>query len=134
MTVIHNVALDSSTLLLKRIVSRYCFVRPCLTLADGLYVLLRPQKKNKNSIDKPEIPPHLQDLLIKDPLPETCPWSLSGPQFPAPTAIQQRYCYPKGKAEYSNHKGGALWTFCTFRVSPATPWSTMILYSTLLRV
>lgn len=42
--------------------------------------------------------------------PETCPWSLSGPQFPQPTAIQQRYCYPKGRPEYSNRKGGALWT------------------------
>jgi hypothetical protein len=39
-----------------------------------------------------------------------CPWSLSGPQFPQPTAIQQRYCYPKGCAEYSSKKGGALWT------------------------
>jgi hypothetical protein len=43
-------------------------------------------------------------------LSETCPWSLSGPQFPQPTAIQQRYCYPKGRPEYSSHKGGALWT------------------------
>lgn len=42
--------------------------------------------------------------------PETCPWSLSGPQFPQPTAIQQRYCYPKGRPEYSSQKGGALWT------------------------
>jgi hypothetical protein len=42
--------------------------------------------------------------------PETCPWSLSGPQFPTPTAIQQRYCYPKGNPEYSSIKGGALWT------------------------
>jgi hypothetical protein len=41
---------------------------------------------------------------------ETCPWSLSGPQFPLPTSIQQRYCYPKGDPEYSNTKGGALWT------------------------
>jgi hypothetical protein len=43
---------------------------------------------------------------------ETCPWSLSGPQFPIPTAIQQRYCYPKGTPEYSSRKGGALWTMC----------------------
>ena len=41
---------------------------------------------------------------------ETCPWSLSGPQFPQPTAIQQRYCYPKGPPEYSSRVGGALWT------------------------
>ena len=37
-------------------------------------------------------------------------WSLSGPQFPLPTAIQQRYCYPKGDPSYSSVKGGALWT------------------------
>lgn len=43
---------------------------------------------------------------------EKCPWSLSGPQFPLPTAIQQRYCYPKGTPEYSSRKGGALWTMC----------------------
>ena len=41
---------------------------------------------------------------------EDCPWGLSGPQFPKPTAIQQRYCYPKGREEYSNTKGAALWT------------------------
>jgi hypothetical protein len=41
---------------------------------------------------------------------ETCPWSLSGPQFPQPTAIQQRYCYPKGDPYYAGRKGGALWT------------------------
>lgn len=40
----------------------------------------------------------------------TCPWSLSGPQFPQPTAIQQRYCYPKGNPDYAGRKGGALWT------------------------
>jgi len=66
--------------------------------------------------------------------PETCPWSLSGPQFPGGTQpapltytiadgnmisdadsgriIQQRYCYPKGRPEYSSQKGGALWTVC----------------------
>lgn len=47
---------------------------------------------------------------MKEELPENCPWSLSGPQFPVPTAIQQRYCYPKGRPEYSCRKGGALWT------------------------
>jgi hypothetical protein len=41
---------------------------------------------------------------------ETCPWQLSGPQFPVPTAIQQRYCYPRGPAEYSDRKGSSLWT------------------------
>ena len=47
---------------------------------------------------------------MKDIPDEVCPWSLSGPQFPQPTAIQQRYCYPKGSADYSSRKGGALWT------------------------
>lgn len=41
---------------------------------------------------------------------ETCKWSLSGSQFPQPTVIQQRYCYPKGPEEYSCRKGGSLWT------------------------
>lgn len=54
----------------------------------------------------------MQHLVWRDSQipPETCPWSLSGPQFPQPTAIQQRYCYPKGRPDYSNGKGGALWT------------------------
>ena len=47
---------------------------------------------------------------MKDLPNATCPWSLSGPQFPQPTAIQQRYCYPKGDPEYAGRKGGALWT------------------------
>ena len=42
--------------------------------------------------------------------PETCKWQLSGPQFPTPTAIQQRYCYPQGREEYSQCTGSALWT------------------------
>jgi hypothetical protein len=42
--------------------------------------------------------------------PETCKWQLSGPQFPQPTAIQQRYCYPRGRKEYSQCTGSALWT------------------------
>ena len=49
-------------------------------------------------------------FVMEDDIPETCPWSLSGPQFPTPTAMQQRYCYPKGRPEYSSRKGGALWT------------------------
>jgi hypothetical protein len=82
---------------------------------DGLYVLLKPQKKRKNSKssatpDRSKIPDHLTHYAIPDDPPETCPWSLSGPQFPQPTAIQQRYCYPKGNPEYSSRKGGALWT------------------------
>jgi hypothetical protein len=58
----------------------------------------------------PFVPDHLSHLLIEPPSNETCEWQLSGPQFPPPTAIQQRYCYPKGPEEYSNQKGGALWT------------------------
>lgn len=86
---------------------------PSLEFEDGLYVLLRPQSKKKsNDQPQPKAPAHLQHLvepvaLIED---ETCPWSLSGPQFPQPTAIQQRYCYPKGRAAYASFKGGALWT------------------------
>ena len=34
----------------------------------------------------------------------------SGPQYPKPTALQQRYCYPRGNPEYSSQKGGSLWT------------------------
>lgn len=56
------------------------------------------------------MPSNLKSLIFKENLKDTCPWSLSGPQFPTPTAIQQRYCYPKGDAEYSSIKGGALWT------------------------
>ena len=83
---------------------------------DGLYVLLRPAKKSKKTIKQgvevamPQPPPHLKHLLVEDDLPENCPWSVSGPQFPIPTAMQQRYCYPKGRSEYSSLKGGALWT------------------------
>jgi hypothetical protein len=86
------------------------------TSPDGLYVLLKPEKKKKKSnspisaADTPKVPRHLTKFAIKGIPPETCPWSLSGPQFPQPTAIQQRYCYPKGNAKYSSRKGGALWT------------------------
>lgn len=84
---------------------------PSLEFEDGLYVLLRPQHK-KNNLEQPKAPAHLQ-YLVEPVAPieyETCPWSLSGPQFPQPTAIQQRYCYPKGRQEYASFKGGALWT------------------------
>lgn len=43
-------------------------------------------------------------------LSKNCTWSLSGPQFPIPTAIQQRYCYPQGNDEYASKKGASLWT------------------------
>jgi hypothetical protein len=89
----------------------YLFVTLDTTL-DGLYVLLRPEKKKRSgtTLDIPQPPSHLTHLLLKEQLPEVCPWSLSGPQFPQPTAIQQRYCYPKGRPDYSSRKGGALWT------------------------
>lgn len=85
---------------------------------DGIYVLLKPLKKSKGQVqhdvsapeNDPRVPSNLKSLVFKETLPETCPWSLSGPQFPTPTAIQQRYCYPKGDPEYSTIKGGALWT------------------------
>lgn len=77
-------------------------------------MLLKPDKKRKNADnwapDLSMVPPHLRDLTMTDFPPKTCPWSLSGPQFPQPTAIQQRYCYPKGDRDYSSRKGGALWT------------------------
>lgn len=73
---------------------------------DGLYVLLRPikkrGKKDKDSpvepvdpLSHPGIPSNLMDQVMTEYPTGTCPWSLSGPQFPQPTAIQQRYCYPK---------------------------------------
>ena len=77
---------------------------------EGLYILLRPTGKNKRKRKPPKVPEHLKDLVMKEMPPETCPWSLSGPQFPKPTAIQQRYCYPKGHTDYSSIKGAALWT------------------------
>mmetsp|Transcript_26551 Transcript_26551/g.55572 ORF Transcript_26551/g.55572 Transcript_26551/m.55572 type:complete len:594 (-) Transcript_26551:93-1874(-) len=86
---------------------------PSYEFKDGLYILLRPEKKSKKPKREqlvPQCPEHLEHLLIQKPFKETCPWSLSGPQFPTPTAIQQRYCYPKGSPEYSSRVGGALWT------------------------
>eukprot|EP00934_Nitzschia_sp_Nitz4_P002384 Nitzschia sp. Nitz4//scaffold197_size40390//12126//13655//NITZ4_007513-RA/size40390-snap-gene-0.47-mRNA-1//-1//CDS//3329540472//2379//frame0 len=90
---------------------------PSFEFEDGLYVLVRPEKKRKNmsssalaAVNQAKIPRHLKHLVMESLPPETCPWSLSGPQFPQPTAIQQRYCYPKGNPEYSGRKGGALWT------------------------
>lgn len=90
---------------------------PSYEFKDGIYVLLKPLKKVKGQPpkpstpdDDPRIPSNLKSLIFRDNPPEICPWSLSGPQFPTPTAIQQRYCYPKGDPEYSSIKGGALWT------------------------
>lgn len=60
------------------------------------------------------VPSFLTHLVEKcrPPEAETCSWSLSGPQYPLPTAIQQRYCYPKGDPDYSSQTGGALFTMC----------------------
>lgn len=71
---------------------------------------MKPQKKKAHPSEQPKVPPHLTNYVIREKPPASCPWSLSGPQFPQPTAIQQRYCYPKGDPEYSSRKGGALWT------------------------
>lgn len=91
---------------------------PSHEFADGLYILLKPLKRMKNGAssytkspaDDPRIPSNLRSMVLLDLPKQSCPWSLSGPQFPLPTSIQQRYCYPKGDPEYSNIKGGALWT------------------------
>lgn len=89
---------------------------PSYQFEDGLYILLKPLKKNKGAEKaySPQsdvrIPPNLKHCVFTETPQQSCPWSLSGPQFPTPTAIQQRYCYPKGDLAYSNVKGGALWT------------------------
>ena len=85
---------------------------PSLELDDGLYILLRSQSKTKLAT----IPSNLRSLtlLTDGDLSEIphCPWSLSGPQYPrrAGERVQQRYCYPRGVGEYSNGKGGSMWT------------------------
>jgi hypothetical protein len=97
-------------------------------ITDGLYILLKPQQKKKSihATDQPKVPSMLMDCLMAD-VPETnCPWSLSGPQFPQPTAIQQRYCYPKGDPVYSSQKGGALWTMVRRRSRLSSPWSFLV--------
>jgi hypothetical protein len=84
---------------------------------DGLYILLKPlqKKKSTHASDQPKVPSKLMDCLMPNVPDANCPWSLSGPQFPQPTAIQQRYCYPKGDPMYSSQKGGALWTMVCLR-------------------
>ena len=76
--------------------------------------MLKPDKpkkgKSKELYIRPEIPPHLAHLKMETKLSKNCKWSLSGPQFPKPTAIQQRYCYPEGNDAYAATKGGSLWT------------------------
>jgi hypothetical protein len=56
---------------------------PSHEFEDGLYVLLRPQKSKKKcneSDPRDRVPEHLSHLIMTDLPPETCPWSLSGPQ------------------------------------------------------
>mmetsp|Transcript_6069 Transcript_6069/g.11484 ORF Transcript_6069/g.11484 Transcript_6069/m.11484 type:complete len:119 (+) Transcript_6069:116-472(+) len=73
---------------------------PSFEFEDGLYVLLRPIKKkgkkaiaaakNEDPRNHPSIPSNLmREVMLETPA-AMCPWSLSGPQFPQPTAIQQR--------------------------------------------
>jgi putative hemolysin len=89
-------------------------------------VLLRPHKAKKNEIEQdtepqiPSAPFSLQNMLMTDfssLYEDTCKWSLSGAQFPQPTILQQRYCYPKvaalGSEQYCAQKGGSLWTMYT---------------------
>lgn len=86
---------------------------PSFEFDDGLYILLKPEKKIKKqqgAVDPPKVPSNLVPRVWQKKPPTRVSWSLSGPQFPQPTAIQQRYCYPKGDQEYSSRKGGALWT------------------------
>lgn len=98
---------------------------PSYEFEDGLYVLLKPDKKRSRSQmdrspminesppwipDTSGVPLHLKQMIMSELPKQTCPWSLSGPQFPQPTAIQQRYCYPRGSENYASRKGGALWT------------------------
>jgi hypothetical protein len=83
------------------------FPQPIL---DGLYVLLRSPMN-----ELAPVPTEHANALMTDSelasLP-SCPWSLSGPQYPKHDGqtIQQRYCYPRGNPGYSNGKGGAMWT------------------------
>ena len=88
-------------------------LKSLLVALDGLYILLRPAKLHKRKNVPPVVPQapsHLQHLVMTEFPPETCKWQLSGPQFPQPTAIQQRYCYPRGRKAYSQCTGSALWT------------------------
>ena len=79
---------------------------------DGIYILLKPSKDDRvdHSIEK-YVPSNLKSLVcMKYRDYKSCPWSLSGPQYPQPNHFQQRYCYPRGDPGYSDQKGGALWT------------------------
>ena len=84
--------------------------------AEGLYVLLKPEKKNcaQMEFDSPKVPCHLSHLVENRLEDETssCVWNISGPQLARPTTLQQRYCYPKGRTDYCDRMGGVLWTAC----------------------
>jgi len=53
------------------------------------------------------VPSRLDDLVVHPISEHECKWSLSGPSASSRVegAVQQRYSYPKGRAEYSNTKG-----------------------------
>lgn len=88
---------------------------PSYNFDNGLYILIKPEKKsNSNASPSSEkVPSNLRHLVMHEPPMKGRHWTLSGPQFPRPTKIQQRYCYPKGDDKYSSQRGGALWTMFT---------------------
>jgi len=77
---------------------------------DGLYVLKMADNRAKVGRNPTTIPSNLAPYVMNSFPPLKCPWSLSGPQFPNPAPLQQRYCYPRGDTEYASRKGGSLWT------------------------
>ena len=89
---------------------------------DGLYILLKPEKKQKGSVanhfDFSRVQSNLKRFIIAKFPEKGCQWSLSGPQFPKHTKsmFQQRYCYPIGNSNYSCRKGGALWSMVSYYV------------------
>jgi len=85
---------------------------PSYEYEDGLYLLLKSSRKGATtpSDDDLRVSSNLKHLVRTEFSKNSCPWTLSGPQFPMPTKIQQRYCYPRGSQEYSNEKGGVLWS------------------------
>lgn len=81
---------------------------PAYQFPVGLYVLLKPQKpatkKNAafaNNYNGSVVPDKVKHLMVnEDQFAPADKWSLSGPQFPKPSPIQQRYCYPRASPEY----------------------------------
>ncbi|KAI2495478.1 hypothetical protein MHU86_19022 [Fragilaria crotonensis] len=83
---------------------------PSFQFDDGLYILLKPlQKKKYTCFRSAQGSFQVNGLSYAKRSETNCPWSLSGPQFPQPTAIQQRYCYRR-RPHVQQPKGGALWT------------------------